>query len=58
MGRVGHKVVYGGKKFTARHASTPVAGRGDGACVTSSLNKAATNVARDLVSWLAEPGRL
>ena len=47
------KTVTATKEFVSRvPASSPNA-----KSAAAALNKAATNVARDLVSWLAEPGR-
>ena len=47
------KMVTATKEFTAMVSASSQNARS----AAAALNKAATNVARDLVSWLAEPGR-
>jgi ABC-type transporter Mla MlaB component len=48
------KTVTAPKEFASRVPASSQNAQG----AVSALNKAATNVARDLVSWLAEPGWL
>jgi len=48
------KTVTATKEFASRAPASSQNAQG----AVSALNKAATNVARNLVSWLAEPGRL
>ena len=48
------KTITATKEFVSRVPASSQNAKG----AATALNKAATNVARDLVSWLAEPGRL